>query len=243
VWLVRNSPLGHQLKSLTSRFSARACDPSEYALVAGVGVQLPLGHARPGAHESSGSFSAVRSRTSCSIAWAASTGSSCSGILTTSQPAAASWVVGVAVAAGDATDFRRHQLVLVLGRWLWSAQVCQKQPSTNGAILASRSKMSTRRRRFPTKSAPSMSPSSGAASVDDARHRHDPTGRLRNRRLRDGRRSWSGSGRARRCRESREHSRQIIIVVERVLTRAHDHDETRRRRSTPSPAAHITPAR
>jgi hypothetical protein len=40
--------------------------------------------------------------------------------------------------------------------------------------------MSTRRRRFPTRSAPSISPNSGAASVDDARHRHDLTGRLRN---------------------------------------------------------------
>lgn len=49
-------------------------------------------------------------------------------------------------------NFRRHQLVLVLGRWLWSGQECQKQPSTNTATRApraARNRMSTRRRRFP----------------------------------------------------------------------------------------------
>jgi hypothetical protein len=33
-------------------------------------------------------------------------------------------------------NFNRHQLVLVLGKWLWSGQERQKQPSTNTAIRA-----------------------------------------------------------------------------------------------------------
>jgi hypothetical protein len=52
VWLVRTSPLGHQIKSLNSRFPAMAYVPYVYALVTGVGVQVPLEHARSGAHES-----------------------------------------------------------------------------------------------------------------------------------------------------------------------------------------------
>jgi hypothetical protein len=52
--------------------------------------------------------------------------------------------IGVAVATGDAPrNFRRHQLVLVLGRWLCSGQECQKHPSTNTAIRAPRKSMST----------------------------------------------------------------------------------------------------
>jgi hypothetical protein len=38
VWLVRNSVLGHKIKSLTSGFPATVYDPYVYALVAGVGV-------------------------------------------------------------------------------------------------------------------------------------------------------------------------------------------------------------
>jgi hypothetical protein len=84
-----------------------------------------------------GGFSAVRSRTSCSIAWAASIGSSCSQILTASQPAAASCVSVSRSRRAMPRNFRRHQLVLVLGRSLCSGQECQKQqPSTNTATCA-----------------------------------------------------------------------------------------------------------
>lgn len=36
--------------------------------------------------------------------------------------------------------FRRHQLALVLERWLQSGQLCQKQPSTTAATRTPRSK-------------------------------------------------------------------------------------------------------
>jgi hypothetical protein len=179
--------------------------PYAYALVTGVGDQVPLEHTRPGAYLWRDRFSVVRSRPGCAIAFAASAGSSCSQILTTTQTRRRELGCRCHGRGGRChgpRSFRRHQLVLGLGRWLWSGQVCQELSSTNAAILAPRSKMSTRRRRFPTRPAPSMPPSSGAASVDDARHRHDLTGRLRNYRLRDarrcGRRCGSGSGRARR---------------------------------------------
>jgi hypothetical protein len=51
IWVII-SPLGHQIKSLTSRFPAMAYVPYVYALVTGVGVQVPPEHARSGAHES-----------------------------------------------------------------------------------------------------------------------------------------------------------------------------------------------
>jgi hypothetical protein len=111
---VINSPLGHKIALLTSGFHVGRTTPTVYALVTGVGIQVPLGHARPGARGRRGCFSAVRSRTSCSIARAASTGSSCSQILTASQPAATSWVSRSRRAMPR--NFRRHQLVLVLGR-------------------------------------------------------------------------------------------------------------------------------
>jgi hypothetical protein len=100
---VRNSVLGHQITSLTSRSAAGRVAPIRYAQVTGVGVQVPLGHV-PVAHESGTAASLrLRSRTSCSIAWAATPGSPCSQTLTLSQPAAA---VGVAVAASDATELQ-----------------------------------------------------------------------------------------------------------------------------------------
>jgi hypothetical protein len=60
-----------------------------------------------------GCFSAVRSRTSRCIAWAASTGSSCPQILTASHPAAASWgryrgLEGRCHATSDATSWCGH---------------------------------------------------------------------------------------------------------------------------------------
>jgi hypothetical protein len=44
---VSESPLGHQIMLLTSEFHAGHSAPAVYALVTGVGVQVPLGHARP----------------------------------------------------------------------------------------------------------------------------------------------------------------------------------------------------
>lgn len=90
----------------------------------------------------------VRSRTRCSIAAAASIGSSCSQILTTSQPAAATSVSVSRSRRATPRNFRRHQLVLVLGRCACSGQECQKQPSTNTAIRAPRNRTSARRRRL-----------------------------------------------------------------------------------------------
>jgi hypothetical protein len=46
VWLVRKSPLGHQIKALTSTFSQMRLALAAYALVMGLGAQVPLGHAR-----------------------------------------------------------------------------------------------------------------------------------------------------------------------------------------------------
>jgi hypothetical protein len=91
---------------------------------------------------------AERSRTSSSIARAATSASWCSHTLTTSHPAA---VICSSVSRSRRAmprNFRRHQLVLVLGRWLCSGQECQKQPSTNTAISAPRNRTSARRRRL-----------------------------------------------------------------------------------------------
>jgi hypothetical protein len=52
VWLVRNSPLGHQIESLTSGFSRVIHSSVRYVLVTDVGVRVPLGHDRPCARES-----------------------------------------------------------------------------------------------------------------------------------------------------------------------------------------------
>ena len=83
------------------------------------------------------------------MAAAASTGSSCSQILTASQPAAASSVSVSRSRRAIPRNFKRHQLVLVLGRWAGcSGQECQKQPSTNTAIRAPRNRTSARRRRL-----------------------------------------------------------------------------------------------
>jgi hypothetical protein len=72
IWVI-NSPLGHQIKSLTRRFSRVILALAGYALVTGVGVQSPVGHAcPPHMRAGSGCFSAVRSHTSCSIASTAS---------------------------------------------------------------------------------------------------------------------------------------------------------------------------
>jgi hypothetical protein len=68
VWLAHYSVLGHKIKSLTSGFPADRRVPEAYALVTGVGVQVPLGHTRPGARVRRGCFSEVRSRMSWSIA-------------------------------------------------------------------------------------------------------------------------------------------------------------------------------
>jgi hypothetical protein len=71
---------------------------------------------------------------------------------------------GVPVATGDATNFRRDQLVLVLGRWLCTGQECQKQPSTNTAIREPRGGGSA---------APSAgNPSTIRASAVGVRRRH-----------------------------------------------------------------------
>jgi hypothetical protein len=45
IWVI-NSPLGHQIKALTSTFSQMRLALASYAPVMGLGAQVPLGHAR-----------------------------------------------------------------------------------------------------------------------------------------------------------------------------------------------------
>lgn len=46
MWLMRNSPLGHQVSSLTSMYAILLFNKPVFAQVRRVGVQLPLGHQR-----------------------------------------------------------------------------------------------------------------------------------------------------------------------------------------------------
>jgi hypothetical protein len=120
---VHNSPLGHQLKSLTSDFSQVLIGLARYPLVRGVGVHDPLGHAVP-AHAGPARL-LLGGSVSYELFYHLGR---FAGIFVLPDPGCdpahrGELGVGVAVAvgAGDATELQTPPAaVLVLGRWLCS---------------------------------------------------------------------------------------------------------------------------